>query len=309
MVSETEYRKLCMSKLPLVERFADGRNIWIYGAGVCGKILMNVLQENHVEIRGFLDQNADRIKTVREFPVRTLCHVNPENDFIIVSLYAYYFEIAEVCKTHGFTKRDYYFVCAGELFNKEDIVYRGCQVGRYTYGYEKLLEHYPLAEKIGRFCSINGTAKIWNNHPIDYITTHPILDHPQFYPWEEAEKREEWIEKYGRYFENAPFENSPLRQNRPVVIGNDVWIGANVVILPGVHIGNGAILAAGAVITKNVDDYAIVGGVPAKTIRYRFNENEIEKLLRLQWWDWEIDKIMDHLELFYQPKKFLEMDE
>ena len=112
---------------------------------------------------------------------------------------------------------------------------------------------------------------------------------------------------YGKYNENAAFEASALRDNRPVVIGNDVWIGANVIILPGIHIGDGAVLAAGAVVTKNIDDYAIVGGVPAKVIRYRFQKEDIIKFQKLQWWNWEIEKIMDNLELFYQPEKFLRM--
>ena len=77
------------------------------------------------------------------------------------------------------------------------------------------------------------------------------------------------------------------------------------IILPGVHIGDGAVIAAGAVVTKDVDDYAIVGGVPAKVIRYRFIEKDILKFREIQWLNWDIEKIMDNLELFYQPEKFL----
>ena len=77
------------------------------------------------------------------------------------------------------------------------------------------------------------------------------------------------IKKYGKYFTNHPYENSALRKNEPVIIGNDVWIGANVCILPGVNIGDGAVLAAGAVVNKDVPSYSVVGGVPAKVIKYR----------------------------------------
>lgn len=110
--------------------------------------------------------------------------------------------------------------------------------------------------------------------------------------------------KYGKFFDNAEYEDSPLRNNSPVLIGNDVWIGANVVILPGVKVGDGAILAAGAVITKDVEPYAVVGGVPAKTIQKRFDDEMIEMFLDIKWWDWSIEKIEGNIELFYQPNAF-----
>ena len=94
--------------------------------------------------------------------------------------------------------------------------------------------------------------------------------------------------------------------NNPVTIGNDVWIGANVCILPGISIGDGAVLAAGAVITKDVPPYAIVGGVPAKVIKYRFSEDIIKKLLKIKWWNWEEEKVKKNKDLFYDPVKFVE---
>ena len=78
------------------------------------------------------------------------------------------------------------------------------------------------------------------------------------------------------------------------VIGNDVWVGYTAMILPGVSVGDGAIIAAGAVVSRDVPPYAIVGGNPAEVIRMRFDETAIEKLLGLRWWDWDIDKIERH---------------
>lgn len=101
------------------------------------------------------------------------------------------------------------------------------------------------------------------------------------------------------------FENSELRNNQSIIVGNDVWIGANVVLLPGVYIGNGAIIAAGAVVTHDIEPYSIVGGVPAKKIRYRFEHDVIEKLQEIQWWNWDVEKIEDNIEMFYQPEIFL----
>jgi len=85
-----------------------------------------------------------------------------------------------------------------------------------------------------------------------------------------------------------------------VIIENDVWIGANSVIMPGVKVGNGAIIGANAVVTKDVPDYAIVGGVPAKIIKYRFDEKTISSLLELKWWDLDKAIIKENIELFQE---------
>lgn len=92
---------------------------------------------------------------------------------------------------------------------------------------------------------------------------------------------------------------------RQIEIGNDVWIGDSVLILDGVKIGDGAVLAAGAVVTADVPPYAIVGGVPAKVIRYRFNEDEIEHLIKLKWWDKSEQWIKENAHLFSNVKKFI----
>lgn len=90
-----------------------------------------------------------------------------------------------------------------------------------------------------------------------------------------------------------------------VVIGSDVWIGARAAILEGVTIGDGAVVAAGAVATKDVPPYAIVGGVPAKIIKYRFDEETIKKLLELKWWDKDMDWIVEHACMFEKVENLL----
>ncbi|MBK6908537.1 MAG: CatB-related O-acetyltransferase [Rhodocyclaceae bacterium] len=85
----------------------------------------------------------------------------------------------------------------------------------------------------------------------------------------------------------------------PVRIGNDVWVGANATILSGVVVGDGAVVAAGSVVTQSIPPYAIVGGVPAVVIKYRFQAETIERLLRLAWWDWPSEQIKKDMNLFY----------
>lgn len=305
MDTNNGFRKVCELKIPRILPQVKGRRIIIWGAGYGGGIVESVLRDLEVEIAGFVDKKADQIKEYLGYPVYKTADMRPERDFILISLLSAQNDILVALSELGYSKEDCFYLLENEGGNKNDIVYRGCKIGRYTYGYESLLEFYPIAESIGRYCSINGTAKIYNNHPMESVTTHPMLDHILFYPWEVYENRLRCVQTYGIYDDNAEFENSLIRNNRPVVIGNDVWIGANVVILPGVNIGDGAVLAAGAVVTRDVAPYAIVGGVPAKTIRYRFEEKMIEKFLEIKWWDWEIDEIEKNIELFYRPEEFI----
>ena len=93
----------------------------------------------------------------------------------------------------------------------------------------------------------------------------------------------------------------------PVVVGNDAWIGSRVTLLPGVTVGDGAVVAAGAVVHRDVDPYTVVGGVPARTLRLRFDEATVSALLALRWWDWPDDVIRERIGLFPDPTRFVEM--
>lgn len=299
------FEEMCVTKLNRMLANVNNRNIYIWGAGKGGSILAEVLKEHHISIAGFVDRRAQELKEYLGYPVILPEKADPLRDYIIVAVMLYVNEILEELEALGYTVKDCFCVSENSIGNQEDTIYRGCRIGRYTYGYQELLEYFPIAESIGRYCSINGTAKIWNNHSLDCVTTSPILDHVRFYPWEKNDERRELVKKYGRHKENAKFDNSAIRDNRPVVIGNDVWIGAYVSILPGVRIGDGAVIAAGAVVTGEVEPYAIVGGVPAKTIRYRFDEEMIKKLLEVKWWEWSVEEVEKNIELLYDPVQFM----
>ncbi len=147
---------------------------------------------------------------------------------------------------------------------------------------KNVLYHYPINKDrliIGRFCSIASGAKfIFNsaNHTMGSFSTYPF---PIFY--------DEW---------GGPVAPTEAWDNKgDIVIGNDVWIGFEAVIMPGVHIGDGAIIGTRALVTRDVPPYGIVGGVPARLIRYRFDEPTVRALLEIKWWDWDIRKIKANL--------------
>jgi virginiamycin A acetyltransferase len=180
------------------------------------------------------------------------------------------------------------------VFLKNIITRPNIQVGRFTYyddhtdpyNFEKnVLYHFDfIGDKliIGNFCAIaSGVKFIMNgaNHETKPLSTFPFGIFGN--GWEVVNQGVDLTDKY------------PNKGD--TVIGHDVWIGHEVVIMPGVHIGNGAIIAAGAVVTRSVPDYAIVGGNPAQIIRMRYDADTISRLLKIAWWDWELDKVTQHV--------------
>lgn len=163
-----------------------------------------------------------------------------------------------------------------EPYTSFDEGYKLCSMGSYSYTNSSL----PIYTKVGRYCSIAANvSKMGFQHPTNRFTTSHIA-YETHYPAKNG---------YKDLGEHAKFKAIPTNQEQPpLVIGHDVWIGADVTIKQGVKIGNGAVIASNAVVTKDVPDYAIVGGVAAKVLRYRFDEVIIQKLQEIQWWNYNV---------------------
>lgn len=150
---------------------------------------------------------------------------------------------------------------------------------------------------IGRYCSIGPKVTcIFGKHPSNtFVSTHPsffALKTPVGFTY--ADKQ---------YFEEFAIPN---KDNHSIIIGNDVWIGANVSLMDGIKIGDGAIVAANALVTKDVEPFAIVGGVPAKIIKKRFSDEEIDFLMELKWWDKPKEWIQEKASFFRNINDFKE---
>lgn len=160
------------------------------------------------------------------------------------------------------------------FYTKNIFSRKAYDIGDYTYGKPKVYDWGEGANlKIGKFCSISRDVKIFigGNHRTDWITTYPF---PSIQEWSEA----------------LEIKGHPATKG-DVVIGNDVWIGNGATIFSGVKIADGAVIGGQAVVTKDVEPYNIVAGNPARVIKKRFDDDTINRLLKIEWWNWPTDKI------------------
>lgn len=162
------------------------------------------------------------------------------------------------------------------LYLSDNPDYRGYEVGVWSYGYPKIYRWgNDSTLKVGKYCSFGGEVAIFldGEHRTDWVTTYPFIS---FWP------------------EGQGFTGHPATKG-DVVIGNDVWVGYGSTILSGVSLGDGAVVAAGSVVTKAIPPYAIAGGNPARIIKLRFEAGEIEQLQRIAWWNWPHQDVVDAL--------------
>ena len=162
------------------------------------------------------------------------------------------------------------------------------EIGDYTYISQNA---YISMTKIGKFCSIGpGLVCGWGIHPINGLSTHPMF--------------------YSTLRQNGMTLSAvdKVVERKPITIGNDVFIGANVTILDGVTIGDGAVIGAGAVVSKDIPSYAVAVGCPIQIVKYRFNSEQIEALRKIEWWDFDDDKLKEVERLFFEVERFIDLE-
>lgn len=192
-----------------------------------------------------------------------------------------------------FTKISMFSLVLDSFVHKKSVVCMGCRVysskiNRYTFvGKNTFVNHTT----IGAFSSISNNCYIGSfSHPIDWVSTSPLFH-----------KGKNIFRKNFAKHQFVPFVET--------TIGNDVWIGEGCKIKAGVTIGDGAIIGMGSVVTKDVEPYSIYAGCPARKIRNRFGENEIELLKKIKWWEWNDEKIIQNSKYFNDVKSFVDLRE
>ena len=165
--------------------------------------------------------------------------------------------------------------------------YSKFKIGCFTYGDPKIEGYMGFPNinlQIGNFCCIARGVTIWlgANHHGDWVSTSPLNDFLHYLPSDAGHG-------FGKY--------SQTSSNGSVIIGSDVWIGANADILSGVTIGDGVIIGTRSVVSKNIPPYCVAVGNPAKVVRKRFSDDQITKLLEIKWWNWDDDRIKNNIPL------------
>lgn len=197
--------------------------------------------------------------------------------------------VLDCIKQRNFVKVGKNCDISNSIFEGQNVLFENvrvinCEIGKYSY----ISSNTKLFHtKIGRYCSVaDNVITCLGNHPTSVF----VSTFPSFY-YDTTSQLGYSFHRGDALFDIRKFPQGEDKYQ--VVVGNDVWIGSHVLIVPGVRIGDGAIIAAGSVVSKDVEPYSIVGGVPAKIIKFRFTEQQISKLLATKWWNLPDNKVKE----------------
>lgn len=216
---------------------------------------------------------------VRNSKVANNCHIS-KNCIIKNSEIGSFSDVMQRTKIQSSVLSGYNYIGSGNKL-------KGVNLGVFSY----ISNTSSLSEiVIGKFCSIGSNVQNrLGNHPTKiFVSTHPAF--------------------YSASCPTRSFSNEELfdEYGEDIVVGNDVWIGADSLLMDGINIGNGSVIAARSVVTKDVPPYAIIAGVPAKIIRFRFSEEQIKALEAIKWWDWDLTRIEQSVDALRNIDKFID---
>lgn len=278
-----------MSKAKYIDNYINGRKLVLWGIGEACAQIRESLAESGIDIAAYTYTSAGEGEAHCGKPIIPIAALSPQAHYVFVAVsFQNEKEIVPYLWQRGFRKLYDFTSWTQWYFNPLDFQYYGVSIGKYTKGYEA----YDAAIKkgqissIGRYCAINERAYMGDDHP-QLISTNAYL----------------FMSMLSDIY-NEAVENIQCH----VTIGNDVWIGANSFINSSKvkTIGDGAIIAAGAVVIHDVPPYAIVGGVPAKILRHRFLPEQVKILLRVKWWARSDEWLYEHREQICDIEKFFE---
>lgn len=275
-----------------IKNYLKGRDLVLYGMGVVGKECSDALELSGIPIAAYTASHINVPPKTNEFNRKTVISpdtLHPDKHYVLIAVSREWdAEIVPIVREKGFKLTEDYTLPFFANYPPVDYLYNGIPVGKHTtipetFG-DFIKERNSEVASIGRFCSLNKTMRVGGDHP-QLLSTSAYL--------------------YDTIMCDI-YRNSSEITCRKVVIGNDVWIGTNAFINSSKvrYIGDGAIIGAGAVVTHDVPPYAIMAGVPAKVIKYRFTPEQIDILLQVKWWDQSDEWLYQNRDLFFDTKSF-----
>jgi acetyltransferase-like isoleucine patch superfamily enzyme len=270
------------------------QNFIIYPFGENGLLTKHILNHEYFRQEIFIIDNYKSLANTDILNVSILAKINVKNYGILLTIdnnKNYNVVRNELLK---YVSNDKIIDIFTEAVESRPKLSPRTSVGKYSYG--PLCDHW-LVESVGAFCSFADGTDVVENHPTQYISTSPFLyqgsENNKIYPMKYEDNYEQ-----GWFFPGVK-PRGFVPKLKKIIIGNDVWLGKNVIITNGANVGDGVIAAAGSIITKDVESYSVVAGSPARVIYSRYTESQINYLKKIAWWSWSDEKIRQHYDDFF----------